>query len=131
MKRLAIVPHLIVRGTMNTLSYSFTLGSDEEKIAQLLTRDAWLFFSEQISARESFHVKEIPMMPRRGAFELANDAELIQYYVDYADKYRDELRILGWESKRAQTAAENFAILIEEATGIKRGTDIGRVGEVA
>lgn len=116
---------------MNTFSYSFTLGSDEEKIAQLLTRDAWLYFSEQISARESFHVKEIPMMPRRGSFELANDAELIQYYVDHADKYGDELRLHGWEAPRAEAAAENFATLIEEATGIKRGADLGRVGEVA
>lgn len=116
---------------MNTLSYSFSLGSDEEKIAQLLTRDAWLYFSEQISARESFHVKEIPMMPRRGAFELANDAELIQYYVDNADNYGDELRILGWDSDRIEAAANSFVSLVEDATGIKRGTDMSRVGVVA
>lgn len=118
-------------GAMNTASYSFTLSKDEEKIAQLLTRDAWMFFSEQISSRETFHVKEIPMMPRRGQFEITNDAELIQYYVDKASCYAEELTILGWDADRIEAAAESLAALLESATGIKRGTDMSRVGMIA
>jgi hypothetical protein len=116
---------------MNTLSYSINLGKDEEKIAQLLTRDAWLYFSEQISARETFHVKEIPMMPRRGSFELTNDAELIQYYVDNGGNYAAELALLGWEAARIEAAVESFVDTLEQITGIKRGTDMSRVGVVA
>jgi hypothetical protein len=109
---------------MNSVSYSFTLDKDEEKLAQLLTRDAWMFFSQQISDRESFHLKEIPMMPRRGSFELTNDAELIQYYIDKAYSYSEELTVLGWDAERISGAAQSFVALLEGTTGIRRGTQM-------
>jgi len=75
--------------------YQIRLEKDEEKIAQLLTRDAWGYFSSLISNRELFHVKQIPMMPRQGELVLPTDEELVQYYLDYASAYTEELALLG------------------------------------
>ena len=106
---------------MTAPRYNLTLTPDEEKIAQLLTRDAWGFFSSLISSRELFHVKDIPMMPRRGAFSLVPDEELIQYYLDFAGAYTDELRLYGWEDPRTHDAAESFVVKLEQISGQRRG----------
>ncbi len=101
--------------------YSLNLSPDEEKIAQLLTRDAWGYFSALISSRELFHVKDIPLMPRRGSFSLSADGELIQYYLDFANAYGEELSLLGWDDKRVQAAAASFASKLEDISGQVRG----------
>ena len=101
--------------------YHITLEKDEEKIAQLLTRDAWGYFSSLISNRELFHVKDIPMMPRRGTLSIAADEELIQYYLDYAAAYSEELSLYGWDSKRIDLAADGFASKLESISGQLRG----------
>lgn len=113
---------------MNTLSYCLQLTREEERVAQLLTRDAWVYFSNLISQREIFHVKEIPMMPRQGFFEIANDAEMIQYYLDYADSYIEELATLGWQECDAKEAADNFCRKLESITGLSRGMTLDRIG---
>ena len=113
---------------MNTKSFTISLSPNEEKIAQLLTRDAWVYFSSMISQRDLFHVKEIPMMPRRGVMEIENDAELIQYYVDHAHGYSDELALLGWDSEECLWAADSFVAKMEAETGILRGTEMVKFG---
>jgi hypothetical protein len=113
---------------MNTLSYCVQLSREEERIAQMLTRDAWVYFSNLISQREIFHVKEIPMMPRQGFFEIANDAEMIQYYLDYADSYVDELATLGWQECDARKAADSLCQKLENITGLRRGASLEKVG---
>ncbi len=112
---------------MNTLSYCLQLSKEEERIAQLLTRDAWLHFSNLISQREIFHIKEIPMMPRQGFFEIANDAEMIQYYLDGADSYIHELTLAGWTEEQAKAAAEQFCVKMESITGLRRGTPLDKL----
>jgi hypothetical protein len=111
--------------------YSIELDKDEEKIGQVLTRDAWGYFSALISQREIFHVKEIPMMPRGGLFEIANDAELIQYYLDTAHCCAEELSLHGWDSERFEAAAAAFFDKLERATGLRRGLGIGDVARSA
>lgn len=106
---------------MSSSRYSLTLSSDEEKIAQLLTRDAWGYFSSLISSRELLHVKDIPLMPRRGSFSLSPDEELIQYYLDFADAYVQELALFGWDEERTSSAADSFASKLEEISGQLRG----------
>lgn len=106
---------------MTTPRYNITLTPDEEKIAQLLTRDAWGYFSSLISSRELFHVKDIPMMPRRGAFSLVPDEELIQYYLDFAGAYTEELHLYGWDAQRAAEAARTFVTKLEEISGQVQG----------
>lgn len=113
---------------MNTLSFCLQLSKEEERIAQLLTRDAWVYFSNLISQREIFHVKEIPMMPRQGFFEIANDAEMIQYYLDYADSYLNELSLAGWTEEQATNAVERFCAKLEEVSGLQRGMSLDTVG---
>jgi hypothetical protein len=81
-----------------------------------------------ISQRDLFHVKEIPMMPRRGMMEIENDAELIQYYVDHAHGYSDELTLLGWDAEEALWAADSFVAKMEAQTGILRGTEMVKFG---
>jgi hypothetical protein len=102
---------------MTAQRYEFTLTPDEEKIAQLLTRDAWGYFSSLITSRELFHVKDIPLMPRRGRFSLAPDQELIQYYLDYAGAYAEELALYGWEAPRVNEAATSFVEKLAEISG--------------
>ena len=106
---------------MGNAKYLLSLLPDEEKIAQLLTRDAWGYFGSMISNRELFHVKDIPMMPRRGTFSIAPDEELIQYYLDYAGAYSEELTLLGWDAGRVAAAAHTFALKLEDVSGQLRG----------
>lgn len=102
---------------MTAPRYNITLTPDEEKVAQLLTRDAWGYFSSLITSRDIFHIKDIPMMPRQGTFSLAADDELIQYYLDFAGAYAQELALYGWEAARVAAAAQSFVTKLEEATG--------------
>jgi hypothetical protein len=113
---------------MNKKSFTLSLSPNEEKVAQLLTRDAWVYFSSMISQRDLFHVKEIPMMPRRGVMEIDNDAELIQYYVDHAHGYSEELALLGWDAEESLWAADSFVAKMEAETGILRGTQLVKFG---
>ena len=106
---------------MASARYELLLTPDEEKIAQLLTRDAWGYFSALISARELFHVKDIPLMPRRGVFSLAPDEELIQYYLDFAGAYPDELALYGWDRERVSDASRSFVGKLEEISGQTQG----------
>lgn len=101
--------------------FTIILTKDEEKIAQLLTRDAWIYFSNMISNREIFHVKDIPMMPRQGTFSIAIDEELIQYYLNFAGAYAQELQVLGWETTRSTAAADAFCKKLEDVSGQIRG----------
>lgn len=102
--------------------FTVILTKDEEKIAQLLTRDAWVYFSNMISNREIFHVKDIPMMPRNGNFNISVDEELIQYYLNFAGAYSKELQTLGWEDSRSRSAAEAFCAKLEDVSGQIRGS---------
>jgi len=106
---------------MDKKLYSISLTPDEEKIAQLLTRDAWTYFGNMISAREIFHVKDIPMMPRRGCFSVSPDEELVQYYLDFALAYEAELALVGWDRERAALAADGFVAKLEDVSGQVRG----------
>lgn len=101
--------------------YPIDLTAAEQKLAQLLTRDAWLYFSNLITQRENFHVPEIPMMPRTGMLMLPNDLEVAQYYIDSIDHYHDELLNLGWRQVDFDAVAGTFRIKIESATGIAKG----------
>jgi len=112
--------------TQNT--YLIELTPQEEKIAQLLTRDAWGYFTTLITQRELFQVKEIPMMPRRGILEIVNDAEIIQYYLDNARIYEEELALLGWSGDQAIEAAATFVEKVARITGIQVG--MGQVGGI-
>ena len=113
---------------MDTPIYTIFLTKDEEKVAQLLTRDAWVYFSNLISQRNLFHIKDIPMMPRRGCFELPNDAEMIQYYLDSGHNYYDELKRFGWETEYVEQVVEALANKVEEVTGVRRGMGMVQTG---
>lgn len=102
---------------MALAKYLISLTTDEEKVAQLLTRDAWTFFTNMISAREVFRVKDIPFMPRQGTFSIAADEDLIQYYLDYAGAYTQELSFLGWSHSRIAAASQGFAAKLEDISG--------------
>ena len=106
---------------MGNPKYLIALTQDEEKIAQLLTRDAWGYFSALISHRELFHVKDIPMMPRQGTLAITPDEELIQYYLDFAIAYSEELSLYGWDAARAHSAADGLATKLEQISGQVRG----------
>ena len=106
---------------MGNPKYLIALTQDEGKIAQLLTRDAWGYFSSLISHRELFHVKYIPMMPRQGTLAIAPDEELIQYYLDFAEAYHEELTLYGWDAARIYTAADGLSTKLEQASGQIRG----------
>ena len=116
---------------MGNAKYLVTLSPDEEKIAQLLTRDAWGYFGSMIATRELFHVKDIPMMPRRGTFAIATDEELIQYYLDYAAAYSEELALVGWDAGRVAQAAHTFVCKLEEISGQVRGPKLRESAQVA
>lgn len=116
---------------MTSTRYELTLTPDEEKIAQLLTRDAWGYFSSLISSRELFHVKDIPLMPRRGTFSLPPDEELIQYYLDFAGAYTEELGLYGWDEQRVISAAHTFVDKLESVSGQVHGAITKRNGTSA
>ena len=116
---------------MSGAKYLITLEPDEEKIAQLLTRDAWGYFGSMIASRDLFHVKDIPMLPRRGLFSIAPDEELIQYYLDYASAYGEELALLGWDVARVARSADSFAAKLEDISGQVRGASALRAVQFA
>jgi len=97
--------------------YLISLTKDEEVVTGLLSRDAWTFFNNSISPRELSLVKEIPLMPRRGTFSIAPDEELIQYYLDHAHLYDQELHLLGWEPLRISQASAGFVRKLEDISG--------------
>ena len=93
---------------------------DEERIAQLLTRDAWSYFSSPTELNDRAPVRSIPPMPRGGRFDIPEDPQLISYYLTFAGSYFDEFKALGWSSKMYTDACERFVSKIEHATGMKR-----------
>lgn len=97
-----------------------TLEPDEEKIAQLLTRDAWSYFSSPTELPNRAPVRSIPGMPRNGQFALPEDPQLLTYYLTFAGTYLDELRHMGWTRARYNDACESFLSKIERATGFHR-----------
>jgi hypothetical protein len=96
------------------------LEPDEEKIAQLLTRDAWSYFSSPTELPERAPVRSIPGMPRNGRFEFPEDPQIATYYLTFAPTYLDELRYMGWTRARYHDACESFLSKIEGATGLHR-----------
>ena len=106
---------------MTASFYTIELSKDEEMIAQLLTRDAWNYFAGLISTRDLFHVKEIPLTPRRGVLTITTDPEVIHYYLCFADAYVEETLKLGWERERYAMASERFIAKLEHASGLIRG----------
>ena len=98
--------------------YLISLNPSEEKLAQLLTRDAWTYFNELISKRNLFRVIDVPMMPRGGSLELPDDLEVAQYYADFAERYTEQLMALNIE---AIATIESFIAKIEQTTGVIRG----------
>jgi hypothetical protein len=101
--------------------YRILLTPQEARLAQLLTRDAWLYFSNLISQREIFHVKDIPMMPRGGMLDLPEDLEIAQYYADEGSNYIEQLSLYGLTEEEALQTIESLAGKVEAATGIRRG----------
>lgn len=101
--------------------YLISLNPQEERLAQLLTRDAWVYFSDLISRRQTFHVKDIPMMPRGGSLELPDDLEIAQYYVDQAICYQEELALYGIQGSEFEAAHDGLVDKVESATGVRRG----------
>jgi hypothetical protein len=116
---------------MSTKTFSLSLDRSEERLAQLLTRDAWNYFSSLISQRELFHVKDIPMMPRRGCFEIPDDPDIIQYYLEFTSSYTEELLLLGWTKEEISSAEDSFVKKIEDATGYQRNESRRQASVVA
>jgi hypothetical protein len=100
--------------------FSMPLELDEEKIAQLLTRDAWSYFSSPTELPNRVPVRAIPFMPRKGHFELPDEPLVITYYLTFAGTYFDELSHLGWTGARYHDACEGFLTKVERATGVLR-----------
>lgn len=107
--------------------YSIELDRDEEKIAQLLTRDAWCFFNTFSTCGDPSIMPEIPKMPRGGHFEVPTDPGITNYYLCFAGTYFDELSLLGWPAQRFCDACEGFLAKLEAATGLKRRAPIPSV----
>lgn len=100
--------------------FTLHLEFDEERIAQLLTRDAWSYFSSPTELSHRSPVHRVPRMPRDGLFTLPNDPELLTYYLTFAGTYYDELKELGWPPRMYVDACENFISKLEQATGLRR-----------
>jgi hypothetical protein len=81
---------------------------DEEKIAQLLTRDAWRTLNARHVEQSPFSTAKIPRMPIGGYFEFIADSELLRYYLDQAEAYQAEMTGMGWGPKRYQAACRAF-----------------------
>ncbi len=99
---------------------SIQLEPDEEKIAQLLTRDAWSYFSSPTELPNRSPVRIIPRMPRAGQFLLPENSQVLTYYLTFAGTYLDELEVMGWTPARFHDACESFLDKIERATGLHR-----------
>jgi len=100
--------------------YTLELEFDEERIAQLLTRDAWSYFASPTELAERFPVREVPTMPRNGVFIVPADPMIITYYLNFAGSYYEELKELGWPPRMYVEACERLLTKIETATGLKR-----------
>jgi hypothetical protein len=98
-------------------SVALYLDPDEEKIAQLLTRDAWSYFSSPTELPNRVPVRSIPAMPRNGHFSLPDDPQIISYYLTFAETYLEELRHMGWNGRRFYDVCRSFVEKIEGATG--------------
>ena len=98
------------------------LEPDEEKIAQLLTRDAWSYFSSPTELPNRAPVRSIPGMPRNGCFAIPDDTQLITYYASFAGSYLDELRSMGWTRARYHDACESFLTKLNGAAGSPRSS---------
>jgi hypothetical protein len=96
------------------------LEPDEERIAQLLTRDAWSFFSSPTELPNRAPVRSVPGMPLNGRFLLPKDPLILIYYLTFAGSYFDELRHMGWSATRYHDTCEDFLYKIERATGLRR-----------
>jgi hypothetical protein len=93
---------------------------DEERIAQLLTRDAWSYFSSPTELTDRVPVRSIPPMPRDGRFEVPQDPLILTYYLTFAGSYFDELKAMGWSPQMYADACERFVAKLEAVTGFKR-----------
>jgi hypothetical protein len=111
---------------MPIAKYLISLTKDEEIVAQLLRRDAWTFFNDPGMLRELSLLKQIPLIPRRGTFAITADEDLIQYFLDYAQGYEEELSGLGWESARIERAGDGFARKLEDISGQLRASSLAR-----
>jgi hypothetical protein len=100
--------------------FTLNLEFDEERIAQLLTRDAWSYFSSPTELAHRSPVHDVPKMPHNGVFALPNDPEMLAYYLTFAGSYYDELHALGWPPRMYVDACEGFVSKVELATGLKR-----------
>lgn len=107
---------------MGTVGIS--LEPDEQKIAQLLTRDAWSYFSSPTELPNRAPVRSIPGMPRDGHFVLPEDPQILSYYLTFAGTYLDELECMGWTQARYHDTCESFLSKIERATGLHRRAPI-------
>jgi hypothetical protein len=103
-----------------TTKRSIPVEFDEERIAQLLTRDAWSYFSSPTELTDRVPVRSIPPMPRGGRFEVPDDPQIISYYLTFAGSYFGELKALGWPPRMYTDACERFVSKLEHATGFKR-----------
>jgi hypothetical protein len=100
--------------------FTLNLEFEEERIAQLLTRDAWSYFSSPTELAHRSPVHDVPKMPHNGVFALPNDPEMLAYYLTFAGSYYDELHALGWPPRMYVDACEGFVSKVELATGLKR-----------
>jgi hypothetical protein len=103
-----------------TEHFTINLEFDEERIAQLLTRDAWSYFSSPTELAHRSPVHKVPTMPHDGVFTIPNDPELLCYYLTFAGTYYNELKELGWPPRMYVDACESFVSKLERATGLKR-----------
>ena len=110
----------MVGGGTSMRTVAIALEPDEEKIAQLLTRDAWSYFSSPTELPNRAPVRSIPAMPRNGWFELIRDPAIMTYYLTFAGTYLDELIYMGWTRARYHDACESFLSKVERATGLHR-----------
>ena len=100
--------------------YILHLDHDEENIAQLLTRDAWIRFKAGGALKGADHRGEIPPMPRSGTFEVPRNPEIVRYFLAASDTYYPELAAMGWRPPRFLRAKEGFLRKLEGASGVKR-----------
>lgn len=100
-------------------SFEFCLSPDEEKIAQLVTRDAWCFFTSSLSHPATSEVP-VPAMPCRGVFVAPSSPLVAVFYLTFSPSYFGELRELGWSRSRFMEACEGFVSKLEQATGLRR-----------
>jgi hypothetical protein len=100
--------------------YILHLDHDEENIAQLLTRDAWVHFRRSGRRTNKDKLSEIPPMPHSGVFEVPKDPEIVSHFLSASDTYFDELAAMGWNAPRFVRAKEGFTKKLERASGARR-----------